>query len=278
MEIENQNSNDWWQQSSTCTDFSNILKGYILGLSISGEICGKFQYSVFSGFLIEFNNSLFWFTAGHVIDLINDILNNQHKNLIGRWLDWEDTDYAESIPVSLERLSFFSGSPFGVDFGVYILSCLEKELIIHNKHSIAFTKKHYIEISDFEPEGFFLLGYPLELVHHKSNTKFKKQIYENVFDATLICLPVQQIPFSADMDFENKDPDAFYGQILDFPDSSYDPINIKGMSGGPIIAFRRDPTVGLDIRLIGIQSNVLKNKRQIQAIPIYPIMQSLSCE
>ena len=64
-----------------------------------------------------------------------------------------------------------------------------------------------------------------------------------------------------------SDNAAFYGQILPFSDvDNSQPIELKGMSGGPIFSFYRE-TGFLNIELEGIFDSYHKRDRQIRAEP-----------
>ena len=254
---------DWWKNIQWCASCSNLFKGYILGLMLSGEIYGQSQTILYSGFLFEFKETLIWFTAGHITDEINKVLSDKSsKNLNGRWIDWEIIPGADSIPVNFQEFHLFSGWDYGHDLGMYIMGSLEREIIVRNTHSICFSMNHVDNIQSFEPEGYYLLGFPASL------TEKTKVDETQVYRSTLICLPIEKIPFSTDLGFEDPDPNAFYGKIVDFPDASDVQIKVPGMSGGPIIGVKRDSAKGIDYRLYAIQSKWLSESRIIKAEPI----------
>src|SRR5919198_4686656 len=103
-EAVNRLPQDWWKNIEWCASCSNLFKGYILGLMLSGEIQGIPQTVLYSGFLFEFKNALIWFTAGHVTDQINKVLSdNPPEHLKARWIDWENAPGAYSIPVNFKE-------------------------------------------------------------------------------------------------------------------------------------------------------------------------------
>jgi len=262
-EAVNKLPKDWWKNIQWCTSCSNLFKGYILGLMLSGEIYGKHQTVLYSGFLFKFKHNLIWFTAGHVTSQINKILSDpSNKNLKGRWIDWENIPGADSIPVNFQEFHPFSGWDYSHDLGMYIMGPLEKEIIAKNTNSICFSMNHVNDIQNFEPEGFYLLGFPANL------TKKTKNNPVEIFSSTLICLPIEKIPFSANLRFEDPDPNAFYGKIVNFPDSPDTQFTVPGMSGGPIIGIKRDTLKGIDYRLYAIQSKWLPESRLIKAEPL----------
>ena len=255
---------DWWKTSSFCASMSKIFKGYTLGFWLSGDIAGTHQKIVYSGFLLKLSDYLFWITAGHVVDSIKLILSNYpHNKFIARWIDWENKPNAESIPINLDRLELLSFSKYHIDIGLYILSSYESELISKNQNSIFFSSEHWENLDDFQAEGYYLLGFPYELV--SETTKFSSPKKITYGKGQLICLPVKRIQFSNDLPFKILNPDAFYGEIIDFPDNpNYQP-NVPGMSGGPLLAIKRDPQNGMIFKLYGIQSSWIETSRKIKA-------------
>jgi len=254
---------DWWKTKAICISFENILKGFILGLMLSGEFAGIKQSYLFSGFLFKYCNSIIWFTAGHVINNINKVISSTPiDNYVGRWIDWENIRGAESIPVNFKAFTAFSGWDFDFDFGMYILSTLETENIAKNTHSVCFNMGHVIDLETFQPEGYYLFGFPEKL---REETRVGTTTFNT---SPLICVPLEKIPFTKDLQFTNSDPNAFYGKIVDFPDSPETKYEIPGMSGGPIIGIKRDKTKGIDFRLYAIQSSCLPESRIIQAEPM----------
>lgn len=262
-EAVNKMPKDWWKTIEWCTSCSNIFKGYILGLMLSGKLYGKQKTVLFSGFLFEIKNTLIWFTAGHITSDINKALfDNPQENLKGRWIDWENIPDADSIPVNFKEFHPFSGWDYGHDLGMYILGPLEKEIIEKNKNSVCFGMRHVTDLQNFQPEGYYLLGFPENLTEKTISNQ------NQVYSSLLVCLPIEKIPFSTDLLFEDPDPNAFHGKIVDFPDSPDTKFMVPGMSGGPIIGIKRDPLKGIDYRLYAIQSKWLSESRLIKAEPI----------
>ncbi|MBK9927634.1 MAG: hypothetical protein IPP66_20380 [Anaerolineales bacterium] len=82
-EAVNKMPEDWWKTIEWCASCSNLFKGYILGLMLSGKFYGTQQTYLYSGFLFELKNTLIWFTAGHITKNINKALSdNPHENLL----------------------------------------------------------------------------------------------------------------------------------------------------------------------------------------------------
>jgi len=86
---------------------------------------------------------------------------------------------------------------------------------------------------------------------------------------------VRQIEYRGDIwnkEFWN-DPKAFYGQIIPFAEGSeFQPISVKGMSGGPLFSVERDPSGRIGYRLYGIQRSEDKDERLIRVEPLHKIL------
>lgn len=253
----------WWKSKPACDKFSDIFKGYILGLLISGLFSDKQQSYLYSGFLFCIDDTIIWFTAGHVTQNITDvILNTPIEDFLGRWIDWEDNNWDNFIPVNFKNFPLFSGCKNNCDLGMYILSPQEKEIIVMNTNSICFEKKHVIGLETFQPEGFYLLGFPKDL--REETITETTTFYKSPID----CVPIERMTYSKDIPFDNPDPRFFYGKVVDFSDNPKIRYSIDGMSGGPIIGIKKDAIKGADYRLYAIQSCWLPESRIVQAIPI----------
>ena len=97
----------------------------------------------------------------------------------------------------------------------------------------------------------------------------------------MTCIPLIKIEYDqckGEGEFWS-DPDAFYGKIVPFSgDSEVPPINIKGMSGGPLLSIERKPDKGFLYRLYGIQRSWESRQRIIRAESIYKIQEIIEAK
>ncbi|MGD0006448.1 MAG: hypothetical protein ABSE06_19730 [Anaerolineaceae bacterium] len=270
---------NWWQTLTTCQILSKQFEKHMVGLMASGNIYGIDQMVLFTGFLILYNQTLIWFTAGHVIDCIKDIISNSAKdNLQLKWLDGITIPGAVGIPILRENIRMFSGTKWNFDFGTTIISnLLEREAILNNGFSIPLSTKHLAYRRDKQPEGFYVVGFPTDQLE-KSEVKISLNVVRQKIEAKLIPIPIQHIPFPLDNSREDifDDPNAFYGKILDYPDSPDFRPDINGMSGGPIISIERDSAMQFRYFVYGIQKSWYRESRIIRAEPIETIIEILN--
>lgn len=255
---------DWWRLSGITSRLSEWFSQYVVGLVIDAEYSGRVSHNILSGFLVSFEDLLLWTTAGHIIDNLKKELSNPNvmiKRL--RWFDRFSVPGAESVPIC-SGLEAFSSAEIGLDradFGFIRISGIEEISLRKNSKVHFFTAQELYSPDKSNPEGFYLLGFPDELLRISDESQDQPAIWIN-----LQSIPVSKIePRESSRGRFWDDPDAFYGQLLPFSDKEGDqPGNIEGMSGGPIISVERDPTSGIRYRLVGIQRGWLKQERIIR--------------
>ncbi len=267
---------DWWQQLSACQTLADWFGRHLVGLFLSVQAEGSNRQGVYTGFVLFYEENLLWITAGHVVDEIRQVLSNPETDVqIMRWLDGCDIPGAESVPVHNRNLDMFSGSEFGIDFGAIKITGLDAQNMLHNNRTQVITELIWKNLHLAKPEGYYVLGYPKEWIEHHEARLSNKQIF-NSFRANLACLPVCQIEYRGDSHTNKEfwnDPEAFYGQILPFVDGpEYQPVSVKGMSGGPLFSIERDPSDRIRYRLFGIQRSEDKDERLIRVEPMHKIL------
>lgn len=266
---------DWWQKKSVGEILSGWFNRYLVGLYLSVETEGKVQHRLYTGFLLYHKENLMWATAGHVIDAIEKIRSDSRAKILRmRWADRYRISGAESIPVHNYGFKTFSASEFGIDFGVADISGLDRENILKNDQLEIMTQQGWKNLHLAKPEGYYILGYPQEWIEveekHISDNRILGSLWTNI-----ACLPVQQIEYPGRHSGKKfwDDPEAFYGRILPFSDEAGNqPIDIIGMSGGPLLSIERDKSKQIRYRLFGIQRSWDKDTRSIRVEPIQNII------
>jgi hypothetical protein len=266
---------DWWQRKSTCQILLDLFKRYLLGLFLSVEIEGKVQHGLYTGFLLFYRENLMWATAGHIIDEIRKIISNPNVRIIRmRWLDDSKISGAESVPVHNSNFRTYSTTDFGIDFGVVVITGLDRENILKNNRIEIMTEQGWKNLHLANPEGYYIIGYPKEWVETKEERLPNDRKLGSVL-AYAACLPVKRIEYPGKhptKEFWN-DTRAFYGRILPYSDEpGHQPENIKGMSGGPLISIERTPNREFRYRLFGIQRSWDESTRSIRVEPIKNII------
>jgi hypothetical protein len=79
---------DWWQYRTQAKILCDYFRRYLVGLLLSVRIKDETRHQFYTGFLLEFQESLLWPTAGHVLDGIREILADSSVNVVrARWAD-----------------------------------------------------------------------------------------------------------------------------------------------------------------------------------------------
>ncbi len=268
--------NDWWQKLSTCNTLADWFGRHIVGLLFYVQAEGsKPEVRVYTGFVLYYEENLLWITAGHVVDIIRDLLSNPKiKVKIMRWLDGCEIPGAEFIPVHNRNLYMFSSSEIGVDFGAIGITGLDAENMLNNNRTQVITELIWKNLHLAKPEGYYVLGYPQEWIKHEEEQLSDNRIL-NLFRVNLACLPVRRIEYRGDIHTKEfwNDPEAFYGQIIPFVDEpEYQPASVGGMSGGPLFSIERDPSDRIRYRLFGIQRSEDKDEKLIRVEPMHKIL------
>ena len=282
MEDENQKllanlPSDWWRQLSTCQILADWFSHHLLGLFLSYREKGEEQscHVIATGFLLHHKEILLWVTAGHVVDKLREILSDQNNDIRRmRWLDGCEIPGAESVVVHNRDLAMFSACDQGMDFGVVALTGFDEANIINGGRVMVMTDQIWKNLHLAQPEGYYIIGYPQEWLEIRQERLNDKQVRGSA-TANLAFVPVERVEPPTDGQPASfwDDPEAFYGQILPFADNSTaQPDNIIGMSGGPVLSIERDSTGNLRYRLFGIQSRWLEQSRRVRAEPIHKIV------
>ena len=104
---------------------------------------------------------------------------------------------------------------------------------------------------------------------------------ERFIQTSITCIPVTKIEYDqikSDGTFWS-DPDAFYGRITPFAgDSEIPPIDIRGMSGGPLLSIERKPDKGLLYRLYAIQRSWESRQRIVRVESMFKVLEIIESE
>ncbi|MCB8925293.1 MAG: hypothetical protein H6652_06655 [Ardenticatenaceae bacterium] len=268
---------NWWAYQSTCEILAGWFQKHLVGLLISISKNEKAHNNlVFTGFLLFYRERLLWITAGHVIDKIQEVLQEPNYDIVTmQWLDGGKIPGAESVIVHNRDLQFFSTYENDVDFGCVMIEGLDAANILQNNEVKVVTEQIWKNIHLSNPEGYYIVGYPEEWVETDLESSSNNIMINKLF-ARVACLPVEKTdhPGKSVDPFWNN-PEAFYGKILDYSDQNQ-PNSISGMSGGPLLSIERDQNGELRYYLFGLQHGWDKNKRIIRAESIQTILQIIS--
>lgn len=271
---------DWWRTLHTIDVLINWFRRYLIGLFIEVQSGNQIQQAMFSGFLLKYRGYLLWVTAGHVIDeLINLLEDDIFTFRTMHWADNFSVEGAESIPMHKRDLQNVSVSftQLDIDFGFVFLMGLDRENLLRNDKTNIMDSIGWKNLHAANPEGYYILGYPREWTKYEGRIEQNKRML-NTFEAMPACLPISRISYTPSHNQTPfwSDPDAFYGRIESFSDGSPHPLSdINGMSGGPLLSIERTESGEMRYRLVGIQRSWDQDEQIIRAEPIQRVVMHL---
>lgn len=212
------------------------------------------QNIVLTAFVLSVSDQWFLITAGHCIREI-EILSDHYGYAITRCQLIDSlglgATHPEPIPFAYrDSHAVCLSDDHAFDYGVMALSTYYKQLLKANKVQALNEKvwKHQPVDVDF----YRLLGMPGELVKVNSESV-------EIAPTLLTVEPIDHKPEG----FTEVDAPLFYGRII-LGEGMH---SIKGMSGGPVFAFRKNEKGELRYWLIALQSRWLQKPRFIAACP-----------
>jgi|GEM_PF-1769244 len=258
---------DWWLRRVASQIFSAFLLEHIVQLYVRYSEAGQVKRRVSNGFLLDLDAQLLWLSAGHVVAAI-DQLHQQGTLSDLRWIDRFPVVGAQTLPSKKQRLDAYTDSKG--DFGAILLSPLESLHFRSNPNLRPFIATPSApDLAMAKPEGHIFVGFPEENTTVETKpANSKKELVS--LTASFICLPLRlTAPPSPPIRQEMwDDPDAIYAQVIDFVDSpGTQPQEFVGMSGGPVLAFWREPS-RIVLTMVGVFASYIPHRRLIRAEPL----------
>jgi len=262
---------NWWQRADASSVLIKAFKKHIIPLLVAGTVDQESQYNIYTGILLKHGETIVWLTAGHVVDeLIKFLSSSRFKLTSIAWLDGYEITKAESVPLHRTDVPMKSWCDIGLDVGIILPSILDVGNLLRNDNVRPIDALIWKNLNQASPEGYYAIGFPRPWCH-RSQTPVSNNKVLNLVEANFACLPLKEIPpppeFGGDPAWSN--PEAFYGQILPYPDyPQFDLEDTKGMSGGPILSVERDPDGRIRYRLVGIIQSFARGQSIFRAEPI----------
>ena len=261
---------DWWKRSDVAATVAKGFAQHLVILKVAYLSDGAPAHTVFTGFLLRIGALDLWVTAGHVIDVIQQLLGNPKVRIVrAGLLDGYQQEGATTIPVPLDNLPLFSAEP-ALDFGVAFLRRAYVAPIIANPNFRPLTPIVWQNHESIQAEGFYIVGVPDEWVEVRDvGTQPGRILRKGTM--SIACIPVERIQPAPGQEPEEfwGHSGAFYAQLLPVQYDDGQPLgDIAGMSGGPVFSIHRTPEGQFRYSLFGIQSAWLRSKRIIRATPI----------
>jgi hypothetical protein len=268
---------DWWKRENAARILSHWFINHTVALHVNYEIDGKICGQTYTGFLLYYHERYMWVTAGHVIEDIDKLLKCDFCKVLGfKWVDNYEIDIAKAIPVDYERSPKCGINNKEIDLGIVGLEFLDIKAISAKNKNPWLTSKIWKNNHLANPDGYYVVGYPAEVVELKSSMGSAGTNCE--LKISLVCIPVERIKPEKPAHTENfwGHPGWFYGKILPVTreDGEYFD-SISGMSGGPILSLERTPGGNIKYRLFAIQSGWLSQSKILCGTPIERVVELL---
>jgi hypothetical protein len=253
---------DWWQS---------------VGLRISGAGPLGLQSRIYTGAMLTYKNHHFWLTAGRAIDEIRQaIYTAKFTNPKLSWVIGFNVPGVGTIPVHDRNLYMESWYSNGLDFGIVIPGLQDEAEIMSTNLIKSLNETSTAAFNEISPQGYILAGFPKIL----SNVSTKNLALVPVGSGTeskLLGYPIRRIPWQhlpAPDDFW-KDPSAFYGELIPYPDfPDRNPNEIDSMNGSPVFSVEINQKGKVDYRLIGVQSG-WDGEFKVRCFPIQKILKAI---
>ena len=213
------------------------------------------HHYVFSAFVISIDDEWFLVTAGHCLYEIEKAKNAGYSIIKARLIDFGGINARHFQPIPFD----FENSPSAhlgddkYDYGIIHISKYYRRLMESN--GIISLNEEVWEKQPKDPDFYFLLGVPDQLT----------EVTEDKIRLTTTLHSVTKCD-SAPIEFEKTDAPTFYGKIHLEEDLE----SIVGMSGGPLLSFKRTESGELKYWLCAVQSRWIKSKRLIAACLMKP--------
>jgi len=272
---------DWWKWGNTALVLSDWFHRHLLGLSIAYDDESGRHRAHASGFLVDYLGKLCWFSAGHVVVEILRIRNDPKYRLSDfRWLDRHPAKDASTLPAHNKQPTAYYQYGRGRDFGMIVLDGLDELHVRSNEGLVLMTEQGWANLEGSNPEGYYVFGFPIEW-QSVDETPANTRQTRVALVAPLSCLPVVRIdpPLVSVRDEFWDDKNAFYGEIVAFEriedPAQFQPSDIVGMSGGPLLSLERQLDGRIRYRLFGVLVSWNKRNRYVRVEPIQRIIDEL---
>jgi hypothetical protein len=249
---------NWWKRDGVCRVFSRQFSRHVVGLHLLMQVDGKPEQDLFTGCVVTYRGVTGWATAGHVIDELERYLSSPKVRIMSsNWMDGCEIPGAEGVPaVGLSELPRFSFEPHGIDFG-WMPFGAASQMLIANEKLAPIDEVAWYKHEEAAPEGYYLVGFPLEWWHPFSAIVADKRRATAQLHAQLAVVPLEMIepePPLLKGDFWDH-PTCYYARKLPLTSNHGKVLaDIQGTSGGPIFSIERTESGRMKYRLYGIQS------------------------
>ncbi|MCD6392134.1 MAG: hypothetical protein J7M40_01365 [Planctomycetes bacterium] len=235
------------------------------------------RHILFSSFVVSVQKIWFLITAGHILKNIDTRIQSGRRIVKARIIDsFQDKQDFTSLPFDFDgapKVPIYS-SVDGVDYGAILLEPFYVRALFAGG-TRAFDEKEYEDCPD-EADKYFLLGFPTEA--RNIDHKYDESGGNVGIDIGCPLIPIQRIdkPPSALQSGERR----FYAKVPVIEGNrcaeNGTMTDIAGMSGGPIIAVKKNRSGIIRYWIVAVQSGWLRSERVLAACYLEPFINALA--
>ena len=223
------------------------------------------KFFSYTGFIISTGGHWFIVTAGHCLDKLKEAHEHEQIEITGRVLaDCFGPDVPSKAPIPFDVMDepriHIDDPKLGLDIGLVYLRPYYRNLLKANNISPAPFRRE--DIDDYgQFYGFSIVGFPDERTETVSSETSSPAVGAVV--PTLV--PIR-------LDVEAPTDDCPFPRLVGHPADMGDLESIKGISGGPMLAYQEDGD-RTAYEVIGVQSRWLKGEQKTFGCPMLPFLQ-----
>jgi hypothetical protein len=226
-----------------------------------------------SGFVMEAKGHWFLVTAGHVLEGIEKIVEAGEEGILqSHLIDFfgPETTHRTLVPIQYRDIPKYYeyDDARGTDFGILHLRELFR-LNLRKNGIVPVDRRMWASDATSDCDCYFMIGLPTELMKRPSIDRIPGT-------GASLDLRVALIPVYKSNDdssgLRSRHKPMFVGTI---PPEHAGVVDIKGMSGGPIMGVRRLPDGSGIYAVVAIQSAWLPSTRTIYAQPFPPLARQI---
>ncbi len=255
---------DWRSRVFSDAFFYHHARQYLVTLHVEILQLQEAKNIAYTGFLVSIRGGMLWMTAGHVVDEIQAILNDNAVTVLSAgWVDGYGDTRAGRIPCDLPSTPMLSYFSRGVDVGLVKIRPSEARPLEANASLRCLRIDFNHGDRTDEPTGYFVVGAPIESLAIKA-------VGQDEFLGSINRYALPMVPVAGDASLPGTDPlfwnreSDLYGKLIDYSDDTPRSVkSIRGMSGGPVFAVYVDGQ-NLGVELVGVQSAWLGDSRIVR--------------
>lgn len=232
------------------------LSGWYQTVNSDGASLGEDKFFSYSGFIISYQGAWNFVTAGHILEDLEQKIQNKNIKvrefmLVDKFGPDATSPYSIPFDYANAPKIYINNKEEGLDFGLVILRANYCDLLKKNG-IVSVLEENWKTIPDELADNYVMLGLPQQLIKTMAVTdNGNTRMAGSVAPAAVGIERLYEIPDGVSI---TKYP-RFIGKLAD---KGYVLENIDGMSGGPIIGFSKEWN---RYWIVAVQSSWLSERR-----------------